>query len=667
MSTATKRESYDAVDIQVLKGLEAVRKRPGMYVGDTSTRGLFNLCREVIDNSIDEVLAGEAEKIKVVLTQDGVVSVEDDGRGIPVDIHPQEKRPAVEVVMTMLHAGGKFGTAGYKVASGLHGVGVSVVNALSEWLEVEVSRDGKVYHQRYELGIPVTKVSVIGTATKTGTKVTYKVDSGIFTSAELDREMVIKRLRELSYLNPVAELTLLDEVRNETFVFHNKGGIAAFVEHLNRNKNPLHRKSINFSKSRQEVDVEVAVQYNDGFNDTIISFANNICTVDGGTHESGFKTALTRVVNQYARKNNFLKEKQANLTGDDVREGLVAAISIKLLNPIFESQDKKRLGNTEVEGYVSSIVHEGLVEFLEENPSIAKRIVAKAITASQAREAAKKAADLIKRKSALEDSTLPGKLADCSEKDPALCEIFIVEGDSAGGSAKQGRDRRYQAVLPLRGKIINVEKNRLDRILANEEIRAMITALGTGIAERHNIDHNGNGDGDVDDDGENNGNGDKRNAISRFDLSRLRYGRIIIMTDADVDGSHIRTLLLTFLFRYMRPLIDHGHVYIARPPLFQIKRGKTSMYAYDEAERENLLKEIGKKNISVTRFKGLGEMNSEELRETTMDPEKRTVLQVTLHDAIEADEIFSVLMGDQVEPRKAFIENHAKSARYLDI
>lgn len=667
MSTATKRESYDAVDIQVLKGLEAVRKRPGMYVGDTSTRGLFNLCREVIDNSIDEVLAGEAEKIKVVLTQDGVVSVEDDGRGIPVDIHPQEKRPAVEVVMTMLHAGGKFGTAGYKVASGLHGVGVSVVNALSEWLEVEVSRDGKVYHQRYELGIPVTKVSVIGTATKTGTKVTYKVDSGIFTSAELDREMVIKRLRELSYLNPVAELTLLDEVRNETFVFHNKGGIAAFVEHLNRNKNPLHRKSINFSKSRQEVDVEVAVQYNDGFNDTIISFANNICTVDGGTHESGFKTALTRVVNQYARKNNFLKEKQANLTGDDVREGLVAAISIKLLNPIFESQDKKRLGNTEVEGYVSSIVHEGLVEFLEENPSIAKRIVAKAITASQAREAAKKAADLIKRKSALEDSTLPGKLADCSEKDPALCEIFIVEGDSAGGSAKQGRDRRYQAVLPLRGKIINVEKNRLDRILANEEIRAMITALGTGIAERHNIDHNGNGDGDVDDDGENNGNGDKRNAISRFDLSRLRYGRIIIMTDADVDGSHIRTLLLTFLFRYMRPIIDHGHVYIARPPLFQIKRGKTSMYAYDEAERENLLKEIGKKNISVTQFKGLGEMNSEELRETTMDPEKRTVLQVTLHDAIEADEIFSVLMGDQVEPRKAFIENHAKSARYLDI
>jgi len=667
MSTATKRESYDAVDIQVLKGLEAVRKRPGMYVGDTSTRGLFNLCREVIDNSIDEVLAGEAEKIKVVLTQDGVVSVEDDGRGIPVDIHPQEKRPAVEVVMTMLHAGGKFGTAGYKVASGLHGVGVSVVNALSEWLEVEVSRDGKVYHQRYELGIPVTKVSVIGTATKTGTKVTYKVDSGIFTSAELDREMVIKRLRELSYLNPVAELTLLDEVRNETFVFHNKGGIAAFVEHLNRNKNPLHRKSINFSKSRQEVDVEVAVQYNDGFNDTIISFANNICTVDGGTHESGFKTALTRVVNQYARKNNFLKEKQANLTGDDVREGLVAAISIKLLNPIFESQDKKRLGNTEVEGYVSSIVHEGLVEFLEENPSIAKRIVAKAITASQAREAAKKAADLIKRKSALEDSTLPGKLADCSEKDPALCEIFIVEGDSAGGSAKQGRDRRYQAVLPLRGKIINVEKNRLDRILANEEIRGMITALGTGIAERHNIDHNGNGDGDVDDDGENNGNGDKRNAISRFDLSRLRYGRIIIMTDADVDGSHIRTLLLTFLFRYMRPLIDHGHVYIARPPLFQIKRGKTSMYAYDEAERENLLKEIGKKNISVTQFKGLGEMNSEELRETTMDPEKRTVLQVTLHDAIEADEIFSVLMGDQVEPRKAFIENHAKSARYLDI
>jgi len=673
MRQAANEESYTAGDIQVLKGLEAVRKRPGMYIGDTSTRGLFNLCREVIDNSIDEVLAGAASKIKVVLHKDGVVSVEDDGRGIPVDIHPQEKRPAVEVVMTTLHAGAKFGASGYKVASGLHGVGVSVVNALSEWLEVEVCRDQKIYHQRYERGVPATKLTVIGKSKKTGTKVTYKVDREIFGNAELDREMVIKRLRELSYLNPTAELTLVDEVNNETLVFHNKGGIAAFVEHLNRNKNPLHRKAIYFRKVRQGVEIEVALQYNEGFNDTIICFANNICTIDGGTHESGFKTALTRVINQYARKNNLLKEKDANLTGDDVREGLVAAISVKLENPIFESQDKKRLGNTDVEGYVSSVVHEGLTEYLDENPAVAKRIVAKAITAAQAREAAKKAAELIKRKSALEDSTLPGKLADCSEKDPAQCEIFIVEGDSAGGSAKQGRDRRFQAVLPLRGKIINVEKNRLDRILTNEEIRAMITALGTGIADRHTIDHNGNGND------EGNGNereardeaqnedGEKKNAISKFDLSKLRYGRVIIMTDADVDGSHIRTLLLTFFFRYMRPLIEHGHVYIAKPPLYQIRSGKTTLYAFSDSERDAILKELGRKNVNVTRFKGLGEMNAEELRETTMDPEKRTVLQVTLEDAIEADEIFSVLMGDQVEPRKAFIENHAKTVRDLDI
>ncbi len=658
-----KRETYDAVDIQVLKGLEAVRKRPGMYIGDTAVRGLFNLCREVIDNSIDEVLASYATKIKVTLQPDGIVSIEDDGRGIPVDIHPQEKKPAVEVVMTILHAGGKFGAGGYKVASGLHGVGVSVVNALSEWLEVEVSRDGNVHHQRYEKGVPVTKLKVIGKTKKTGTKVTYKADTSIFSVSELDREMVSKRMRELSYLNPTSELTLVDEVNNQTQVFQNKGGIAAFVEHLNRSKEPIHRHAIHFHKQREDVDVEVAIQYNEGYNDTIISFANNICTIDGGTHESGFKTALTRVVNQYARKNNLLKEKDSNLTGDDVREGLAAAISVKLLNPIFESQDKKRLGNTEVEGYVSSVVHEGVTEFLEENPTVARKIVAKAITAAQAREAAKKAAELIKRKSALEDSTLPGKLADCSEKDPTLCEIFLVEGDSAGGSAKQGRDRRFQAILPLRGKIINVEKNRLDRILANEEIRAMITAFGTGIADRHTIDHNGNENG--------NGDGEESNGQSKdnskFDITRLRYHRIIIMTDADVDGSHIRTLLLTFFFRYMRPLIEHGHIYIAKPPLFQIKRGKATHYAFSEADRERILNDIGKKTSNVTRFKGLGEMNAEELRETTMDPEKRTVMSVSLEDAIEADEIFSILMGDQVEPRKEFIEAHARSVEDLDI
>ncbi len=647
--------TYTADDITVLEGLEAVRVRPGMYIGDTNVRGLFNLCREVVDNSIDEVLAGYATHIDVTLQEGGVISVTDDGRGIPVDMHPTTGEPAVTTIMTKLHAGGKFGGSGYKVASGLHGVGVSVVNALSEWLEVEVYRDGKVHFQRYEKGNPVTPLQVRGKAKGTGTKVTYKPDPTIFThSIEIDRELLTTRLRELSFLNPTAVITLTDYKTGKTETFQNKGGISALVQYLNRQKETLHRHPIYFRRERNDIEVEAALQYNEGLNDTIVSFANNICTVNGGTHESGFKSALTSVINSYARKNNLLKEKDPNLIGDDVREGLVAAVSIKMQNPIFESQDKKRLGSIEAEGIVRSIVQEGLSEFLEENPQVARRIVAKAIAASQARIAAKKAAELVRRKNALEDSTLPGKLADCSEKDPKQCELFLVEGESAGGSAKQGRDRRTQAVLPLRGKIINVEKNRLDKILANEEIRAMITALGTGIADRHGGDEdNGNG--------ESNGKNE-----SKFDINRLRYDRIILMCDADVDGSHIRTLLLTFFFRYMRPLIEAGHVYIAQPPLFNVQHGKQSLYAYDEKERDALLKEVGRR-AHVTRFKGLGEMNPEQLRETTMEPEKRSLMKVSLDDVIEADRIFSILMGDAVEPRKDFITTHAKEVTELDI
>ena len=1087
-----KEPTYTADDITVLEGLEAVRVRPGMYIGDTNVRGLFNLCREVVDNSIDEVLAGYATRIDVALQEGGVISVTDDGRGIPVDMHPQTGEPAVTTIMTKLHAGGKFGGAGYKVASGLHGVGVSVVNALSEYLEVEVYRDGKVHFQRYEKGEPVTPVEIRGKAKGTGTKVTYKPDTSIFThTVEIDRELLTNRLRELSYLNPAAIITLTDYKTGKTETFQNKGGISALVQYLNRQKETLHRHPIYFRRERDEIEVEVALQYNEGLNDTIVSFANNICTVNGGTHESGFKSAMTRVINSYARKNNLLKEKDPNLIGDDVREGLVAAVSIKMLNPIFESQDKKRLGSIEAEGIVSSIVQEGLSEFLEENPQVARRIVAKAIAASQARIAAKKAAELVRRKNALEDSTLPGKLADCSEKNPQLCELILVEGDSAGGcfsgdtkvaladgralsfvelvaeaergiqnfcyttmpdgsvgierilhprctkraaevirvtldngekivctpdhlfmlrngsyvevqhltagtslmplyrrisstrerritidgyemvwspaqrrwifthiladdynlqhgvytladgdarhhidfnklnnnptniermnkekhlrvhaeqaartlhredtlekirqlhatpefrekirmamttpemrqllserarrqwkdeqykrymverylafyesnddyrqrtlerldrqqreywnnpanraaqsertrqhfaskpearerlaklanaqwqneelrqwrsgktreqwtpefrakrreaynrtyfehtialmkqvldaegslerfneirrtspksknvlrletfverffngdvtaateaaqlhnhkvvkierltekidvydlevphthnfalasgvfvhnSAKQGRDRRTQAVLPLRGKIINVEKNRLDKILANEEIRAMITALGTGIADRHGSDEeNGNGS----DSGSNGKN------ESKFDISRLRYDRIILMCDADIDGSHIRTLLLTFFFRYMRPLLETGHVYIAKPPLFGIHHGKQILYAYDEKERDLMLKEVGRR-AHVTRFKGLGEMNPEQLHETTLDPAQRSLMKLTLEDAIEADRIFSILMGDAVEPRKEFITERAKEVSELDI
>jgi DNA gyrase subunit B len=656
--TLAKEPTYTAEDITVLEGLEAVRVRPGMYIGDTNVRGLFNLCREVVDNAIDEVLAGYATHVDVTLQEGGVISVTDDGRGIPVDTHAQTGEPAVTTIMTKLHAGGKFGGAGYKVASGLHGVGVSVVNALSEWLEVEVYRNGKVHFQRYEKGDPVTPLEIRGKAPGTGTKVTYKPDTIIFThSVEIDRELLITRLRELSYLNPVSIITLTDYKTGKTETFQNKGGISALVQYLNRQKETLHRHPIYFRRERNDIEVEAAIQYNEGLNDTIVSFANNICTVNGGTHESGFKSALTSLINSYARKNNLLKEKDSNLIGDDVREGLVAAVSIKMQNPIFESQDKKRLGSIEAEGIVRSIVQEGLSEFLEENPQVARRIVAKAIAASQARIAAKKAAELVRRKNALEDSTLPGKLADCSEKDPKLCELILVEGDSAGGSCKQGRDRRTQAVLPLRGKIINVEKNRLDKILANEEIRAMITALGTGIADRHGGDE---------ENGSENGESNGKNE-SKFDINRLRYDRVILMADADIDGSHIRTLLLTFFFRYMRPLIEAGHVYIAKSPLFRIRTGKQTFYADDERARDQILKELGRRNVEVTRFKGLGEMDPQDLWDTTLHPENRGLIKIRLEDAIEADQIFSILMGDSVEARREFIAAHAKEVEMSDL
>ncbi|MBV9868339.1 MAG: type IIA DNA topoisomerase subunit B [Abitibacteriaceae bacterium] len=705
---SAQKGGYTAENITWLEGLEAVRHRPGMYIGDVGRLGLFVLCREVLDNATDEAMGGHANDIVVRLLSDNVVSIEDNGRGIPVDIHPKTGKSALELVMTELHAGGKFDEGNYKVAAGLHGVGVSVVNALSTFVEVEVKRDGKLYQQRYEKGIPQYDVKVIGRAEGTGTKVTYQADTSIFTTDELDVDLITKRLRELSYLIPQCKYTLENHrVEPATIeVYQNKGGLAAFCEHLNKNKTPLHRHAVHFTRQNERVEVEVAIQYNEGYHDTIVAFGNTIHNIHGGLHESGFKTGLTRAINSYARKKGQLKEKDANLTGEDVREGLSAVISVKVPNAMFSSQAKERLtGPQFVEGAVNSIVGEGLAEYLDENPNTATRIIQKCITAAQAREAAKKAADLIKRKNALESDSLPGKLADCAEKDPRECEIFLVEGDSAGGSAKQGRDRRFQAILPLRGKIINVEKNRLDKILANEEIRAMITAFGTGIAERvdysdiaddiaemeqgkldleamtstsledgdglngHNNGANGNGA---------NGNGANGNGVykrsarggkvgSEFDIQRLRYHRIIIMCDADVDGSHIRTLLLTFLFRYMRPLVESGHVYIAKPPLYSVRKGKQLFYAYNDRERDKILQQS---RGEVGRYKGLGEMNPEELWSTTMEPDKRLLMQVGLEDAAEADQIFSILMGDAVEPRKEFIEKNAKlldAATDLDI
>ena len=627
---------YGASQIQVLEGLEAVRRRPSMYIGTTGSKGLHHLVYEVVDNSIDEALAGHCDNIKVEIHPDNTITVIDNGRGIPVDIQPQMGRPAVEVVLTILHAGGKFGGEGYKVSGGLHGVGVSVVNALSEWLEVEVKRNGKVYHQRYERGVPVTELKVIGDAKATGTQIAFKPDPEIFEEIEYDFSNLSQRLRELSFLNRGLKIVLTDERSGQEKLFQHEGGIIDYIKHLNKNKDVLHPNPIYFDGAKDDVTAEISLQYNDGYTENIFSFCNNINTQEGGTHEAGFKTAMTRVVNDYARKHNILKESESNLSGEDIREGMTSIISLKVREPQFEGQTKTKLGNSEVRGIVDSIVVDGMGTFLEENPPLAKRIIEKSVNASRAREAARKARELTRRKSALESTTLPGKLADCSVNDPKSTELYLVEGDSAGGSAKQGRDRRSQAILPLRGKILNVEKARLDKVLGNEEIRAMITALGTGISED-------------------------------FDIGKARYHKLIIMTDADVDGAHIRTLLLTFFYRYMRPLVEAGYVYIAQPPLYLVKKSKQEHYLYSDRELEKLFGQIGRDGTSVQRYKGLGEMNPEQLWETTMNPETRTILQVKLEDAIMADEIFTILMGDKVEPRREFIQTNANMVRNLDI
>ncbi len=631
-----KTNGYNAEQIQILEGLEAVRKRPSMYIGSTGPRGLHHLVYEVVDNSIDEAMAGYCDQIDVTLRQDGAVSVADNGTGIPVDIHPKEKISALEVVMTRLHAGGKFGGEHYQVSGGLHGVGVSVVNALSVWLEAEVRRDGKIYYQRYERGKPQTEVKITGESSTTGTKVTFKPDPEIFESCEFDLDTLVHRLRELAFLTRGLKINIKDERVDKELSFHYEGGIVSFVQALNRTKTPLFNDVIYIQKEADGSQVEVALQYNDGYVENVYTFANNINTVEGGTHLSGFRSALTRTINDYGRKNNLIKENENNLSGEDVREGLTAVISVKLRFPQFEGQTKTKLGNSEMKGIVESAVYEGISEFLEENPAVARKIVDKCLMASRARDAARKARELTRRKSALEISSLPGKLADCSFKEAELCELYLVEGDSAGGSAKQARDRRFQAILPLRGKILNVEKARLDRIFNNEEIKAMITAIGGGIGDD-------------------------------FDLSKIRYHKIITMTDADVDGAHIRTLLLTFFYRYMTPLIEKGHVYIGMPPLFFAKKGKKQQYCYSEQELEAFLEANGRQGVTIQRYKGLGEMNAEQLAETTMNPESRTLLRVTLEDAVAADEIFSTLMGDKVEPRREFIQTHAREVVDLDI
>ena len=626
---------YGAEQIQVLEGLEAVRKRPGMYIGSTSERGLHHLVYEVVDNSIDEALAGYCTDINVVIHQDNSITVTDNGRGIPVDLHETGK-PAVEVVLTVLHAGGKFGGDGYKVSGGLHGVGVSVVNALSEYMEVEVKRDGKIHAISFKRGVTVSPMKVIGETEETGTKVHFLPDKEIFSVTEYSYDTLKHRLRELSFLNKEITIHLMDERSGKNESVHFDGGIRSFVQHLNKKKEVLNPEPIYFNGTKDDIVVEISLQYNDSYQENIYSFVNNINTEEGGTHLAGFKIALTRAANDYAKKNNIIKGNQSNLSGEDIREGITSVISLKIREPQFEGQTKTKLGNSEVRGIVDSIVSEGLNEYFEEHPDITKKILDKAVMAARAREAARKARELTRRKNALEVSSLPGKLADCSVKDPAHCEIFIVEGDSAGGSAKQGRDRRFQAILPIRGKILNVEKARLDRIYANAEIRTIITAFGSGISDE-------------------------------FDLSKLRYNKIVIMTDADVDGAHIRTLLLTFFYRYMKPLIEHGHVYIAQPPLYQIRKGKKSWYTYSDDELTSKLDEVGRDNAVIQRYKGLGEMNPEQLWDTTMNPEGRTMLQVSMEDAEAADELFTILMGDKVEPRRQFIEEHAKLVRNLDI
>jgi DNA gyrase subunit B len=630
-------DSYNAGQIEVLEGLEAVRKRPGMYIGTTSSRGLHHLVYEIVDNSIDEALAGVCDMIDVFIHVDNSITVIDNGRGIPVDIHPKTGKTGVELALTVLHAGGKFGgsESAYKVSGGLHGVGLSVVNALSKWLIVEVSKGGHVYHQEFAIGKPTSELVNIGIIETSGTKISFIPDPNIFEETVYDFDILAHRLRELSFLNKSVTINLTDERTNVKETFLHTGGIQDFVLYLNKNKDCLHPQPIFIETLKDNVQVEVCMQYNDGYAENLFSYANNINTQEGGTHEAGFKSALTRVINDYARKSNIIKATDSNLTGDDIREGLTAVISVKVPDPQFEGQTKTKLGNSEIRGIVDSVTGEGLSTFLEENPAIARKFIDKSVQAARARDAARKARELTRRKSALEGTSLPGKLADCTWKEPDLCEMYLVEGDSAGGSAKQGRDRRFQAILPLRGKIINVEKARLDKILENVEIRAMITAMGTGISDD-------------------------------FDIGKARYHKLIIMTDADVDGAHIRTLLLTFFYRYMRPLIENHFVYIAQPPLFKVKKGKEIQYAYTDGELTKMLERIGRDKVELQRYKGLGEMNPEQLWETTMDPAKRTILQVTIEDAIRSEEMFTVLMGDKVEPRRDFINLHAKDARNID-
>ncbi len=645
-SKETDAGAYQADSIQVLKGLEAVRRRPAMYIGAVSARGLHHLVYEVVDNSVDEALAGHCTRIDVTIHSDNAITVTDNGRGIPVDIHKTEKKPGVEVALTMLHAGGKFDKATYKVSGGLHGVGVSVVNALSEKLEVWVDRDGQRHHMAFERGETTKRLEVIGKAKGTGTTVWFQPDSTIFTETRFDYATLATRLRELAFLNKGLTITLKDErkgsLKEETFIY--KGGLAEFVKHLLGNRKALHPKPITFETEREGVQVEGAVQYDDGYNDNTFSFVNNINTHEGGTHLTGFRAALTRTINEWAKKDGLLKKEEFTLTGDDVREGLTAVLHVKVKDPQFEGQTKTKLGNSEVEGIVKSVVNDGLGDFFDKSPSVARAIIAKAVSAARAREAARKARELVRKKSGLEAGLLPGKLADCSLTDPQLCEVFLVEGDSAGGSAKQARDRSNQAILPLRGKILNVQKARIDKILSNEEIRTMITAIGTGVGEDFNLDD-------------------------------ARYHKIIIMTDADVDGAHIRTLLLTFFYKEMKQLIDAGYIYIAQPPLYRLAKGKEAFYAYDDKEREGYLKRLangeggggGSGNVVIQRYKGLGEMNPDQLRDTTMDPSKRTLLKVTMEDAVEASELFETLMGDEVEPRRKFIEENAKFVRNLDV
>ena len=633
---AVASAAYTASSIQILEGLSAVRKRPGMYIGSTDSRGLHQLIEEVVDNSIDEVLAGACTEITLILHSDGTCTVRDNGRGIPVEIHPKYNRPTLEIVLTVLHAGSKFDRNTYKVSGGLHGVGIHVVNALSAWFEVQVRRDGQVHFQRYEQGAPVAPLKVIGKADGTGTEQRFRPDPAVFETVTFDKEIVARRLKELSFLNPQVAIHFEDERDGTRETYHHAGGITEFVLDLNSGKATLFPQPIYLHAKRDQTDIELALQYNDGYNETTLAFVNNINTFDGGTHVVGFRAGLTRTLNDYARKRSFVKGDREGLTGEDVREGLACVLSVKVLEPQFEGQTKGRLGNSEVKGQVESVVNDKLAEFLEEHPAVAQALIVKAVQASQAREAARKARELTRRKGLLEGGGLPGKLADCHSRDPELCELFIVEGDSAGGTAKQGRDREFQAVLPLRGKILNVEKARLDTMLQNERVRDLITAVGIGIGDE-------------------------------LDLSKLRYHKIIMMTDADVDGSHIRTLLLTLFYRKMPELIRNGHVFIAQAPLYLVTKGPKSSYAYSDEERDRAVQELGTKGVTIQRYKGLGEMNADQLSLTTMHPGTRTLLKVTVEDAAKANQLFTVLMGEDVEPRRVYIQEHAVEVTNLDI